>query len=74
MIKFGGTCNLQKSHPSSNAKVKGQMSRSAGTKKRKSAEFCSGVVLGGSVLYAGGKINACCLVKWHWHFHTYRYM
>jgi len=53
-------CTLQKSHPSSNAKVK-----VSGDKKLKSAAFCSGVVLCGAVLrqfYAGGKISASCLV------------
>ena len=63
------TCILQKSRPSSNVKVKGQGHRD---KKRQSAVFCSGAgspcgifsgaVLGGAVLYAGGKISACRLV------------
>jgi len=43
-------CIAQKSCPSSNFKVKGQKSRSPGTKKRKCAAFCSGVVLWGAIL------------------------
>ena len=52
-------CIVQKSRPSSNVKV-------TGDKKRKSATFCSGVVLWGAVLrqfYAGWKTGACCLVS-----------
>jgi len=63
MMKLGDymQCNVQKSRPSSNVKVKCQRSRSPGTKKRISATFCLGVVLWDAVLrqfYAGGKISA----------------
>jgi len=54
-------CTVQKSHPSWNVKVK-----VTGTKKRKSAAFCSGFVLWDAVLrqfYAGGKISKCCVVN-----------
>jgi len=47
--KLAVRCFVQNSRPSSNAKVKGQRSRSLG-QKRKSATFCSGVVLWGAVL------------------------
>jgi len=56
-------CIVQKSRPCLSVKVKGQRPRSPGT-KRKSAAFCSRVVLWGAVLrqfYAGGKISACSL-------------
>jgi len=39
MMKLAVRCIVQKSRPRSNVKVKGQMSRSPGTKKRKSAAF-----------------------------------
>ena len=60
--------------PSLNVKVKGQGHRG---QKNESAAFCSGVILwgavlvrhffrkrssGGTVLYAGGTMSACCLV------------
>jgi len=73
MLKLGGCRRtVQKSRPSSNLGIKDQRSKSPGTKKRKSAAFCSGVVLWGAVPerhffgsgprgrgYAGGKISAC---------------
>jgi len=60
-------CIVQKSRPSSNLGVKGQRSRSPGTKKNEKVRHFSGAVLGGASyvvrqVYAGGKTSACCLV------------
>jgi len=69
-------CIVQKAGLSLNLGPKVKRSRLPGTKKQQNAAFCSGVVFwgvalvrhffwsspGGTVLYTGGKISACCLV------------
>jgi len=58
-------CNVQKSRPSSNLGVKGERSRSPGTKKTKKCGISWGTVLCGARRgrgYSGGKISARCLV------------
>jgi len=63
-MKLGGyRCIVQNSRPSSHLAVKDQRSRSPGTKKRKSAAFCSGAVLGGAATPVGKSAHAC-LVKY----------
>ena len=77
MTKLGSYVHSTKISPEFECQGQRSKVKVTGDKKRKSAVFCSGVVFCGAVLvqhffsgavlwdavlYAGGKISACCLV------------